>query len=320
MNANAKRRDRLIIAAVTLLALHFVLLTNLFWAMMTVQQDHGKWPLYPAHYEIELVTKDEFARLKDNSVREITFSDGRKFIKTPNWHPIMLDYYKPINNGEQYVRVTGNGSAVYADVLTTHSLAIAFVAIPAFVVCLWNLAIAVRRRYEAHDASLRIDKRAQPKEKLPPNDEGGSRSVAGSAAGVAKVQPVSPMSSRTMLGLALIIIGLALYGVIRVAWAPRDGIAPWIWGLYPIFTFTLIGLLAFRSRFSSAALIGAAVGCAIVLAVPFGVHWYTTFRVPPAGANIGVIFMFLLAPVILPFVGMLAGAIGSEVGRILNRT
>ncbi len=315
MKTLTKLRDPALIAAILLLAMNLLWILNLVWGAVLAAEHHStKWPLYPVSYDLEVITKDEFSQLSDRSVKEIQFANGRTFTRTANWHPILLEYYGPINDGDQFVKLAVNNDVIQ-DLRGTDALKLFIATIPTLVLCLWNLAIAVRRRVD--------DQRPTP---LAPQVEQSPKTSSNSPVvadkdGIVRVQVVMPFRifTRRTVSVASILTSCVLGGVIYAIWGRHGGLFALL-PLYVIAPTSLISLLALFTKRSSASLIGAAIGCAVIVGPPFALLIYDTyFAAPGGGANIGLGLMLFAAPIIAPVAGLMGGLIGAEVGRIVSR-
>ena len=319
MKPKEKRPDRSLLAAVLLLALQLLWLLNLIWgALLAGSYRSTQWPIHADRYELEVITQDEFEKLKDRSVREITFADGRKFVRTPDWHPLFLAYYKPIDDGERFVRLTVHDS-VFAELRNTDAVKLTIVTVPALVLSFWILAIAVRRRFE--DAAAVPLEQPATRHHEPAAEEIASSNVPPAVADsrqVAQVPRRASLLSRTAFGVGLIVLSLVLGVVVHMTWGQVGGLFGLL-SLYVIAPFSLIGLCAFITKRSTGALVGAAFGCFLVIAPTFGLLIYDTFFAPPTGANIGLGLLLIALPVIATFAGLMGALIGSELGRVLGR-
>jgi hypothetical protein len=66
--------------------------------------------LNPEHYNIDVLTQEDYAKLADQGNRPVTLSSGKTLTI---WDPLMPSKYKLVNNGSQYVRVTLRGTAPF---------------------------------------------------------------------------------------------------------------------------------------------------------------------------------------------------------------
>ncbi len=320
MKTRNKLRDPAIIAAILLLAMNLLWILNLVWgAVLMAEHRSTTWPLYPVSYDLEVISKDEFAQLSDRSVKEIQFANGRTFTRTANWHPKLLEYYGPINDGDQFVKLAVNNDVIQ-DLRGGDALKLFIATIPTLVLSLWNLAIAVRRRVDdEHPTVVRSQPSATAAEHQPQTTSDSS--MVTDKDGIVRVQLVMPFRifTRRTVGVASILISIALGVVIYVLWGRHGALFTFL-PLYVIVPMSSIGLLALFTKRSSGSLVGAAVGCIFVIAPPFAMLIYDTyFAAPGGGANIGLGLMLLAAPVIAPVAAVMGGLIGGEVGRIFSR-
>jgi hypothetical protein len=126
-----------------LAAFNMIVVLNLIstWIFVHFVHYHAQYtPLSPNDYLFELATKEDMVKLSDPSVKEITLSDGRYFVKAPGWHQLnMTQYYAPSVDGRWYVRVTTKGTAHFARRWTENILFVLMAALPALVLSIWNL-------------------------------------------------------------------------------------------------------------------------------------------------------------------------------------
>jgi hypothetical protein len=66
--------------------------------------------LSPEHYNIDVITQEDYTQLSDQENRPVKLSSGKTLTK---WDPLMPSKYKSVNNGSQYVLVTLRGTAPF---------------------------------------------------------------------------------------------------------------------------------------------------------------------------------------------------------------
>ncbi len=119
------------------------------WAMMAfLHRDAQARLLAPDHYQVQVVTADDYRRLADPANRVVTLSDGTTLEKAPIWDEIVLPNYKPVCEGRYYVLVTTTGTAHYLSYVGPQFLMIGFFAACGLLASLWNLSAP-----PAHDAA-----------------------------------------------------------------------------------------------------------------------------------------------------------------------
>ena len=81
--------------------------------MRFVNYDSQTSYLDPAHYNIEVITQEDYGLLADVEKKTVTLSSGKIFTKWDTWGPDMMTKYKPVDDSSQYVAVTLRGTAAF---------------------------------------------------------------------------------------------------------------------------------------------------------------------------------------------------------------
>ena len=108
------RNDRSVIQvalALSLMALLSIALQFIFSRFLHYDKQYRL--LHPDHYTAKLVTKDDFNQISDPNLRTINLANGSQFTKAdrPEWEEEMIPYYKAMDNGTYYIKVTTKGTA-----------------------------------------------------------------------------------------------------------------------------------------------------------------------------------------------------------------
>ena len=121
-----------------------LLLGSIFWAWIFMRFLHyeGQYrSLAPEHYDVEVVTADDYRLLADPAYPEVTLSGGTTTRKEPIWYEVVLPKYRPVRNGTYYVLVTTKGTAHFLPYIGGHFFMFGFLAACGLLVSLWNLKL-----------------------------------------------------------------------------------------------------------------------------------------------------------------------------------
>ncbi len=94
--------------------------------------------LKPEHYDVQVVTAEEYGELSDPEVRSVTLADGSTIIKAAAWDDNVSAGYKPTAT-DQYVLVTTKGTAHVIAYLEPYLVMFSFLAGCGFLASVWNL-------------------------------------------------------------------------------------------------------------------------------------------------------------------------------------
>jgi hypothetical protein len=94
--------------------------------------------LKPEHYDVQVVTAEEYGDLADPAVRIVTLADGSTISKAAAWDDIVPAGYKPTPT-KQYVLVTTKGTAHVIGYLERYLVMISFLAGCGFLASFWSL-------------------------------------------------------------------------------------------------------------------------------------------------------------------------------------
>lgn len=122
-NVLKTRSDRsVVIAALALSIMALFTIATQFAFSRFLHYDKQYRLLHPDHYNAELVTKADFDQIADPNIRTIALANGSQFIKAdrPEWEKEMTPYYKAMENGKFYIKITTKGTAHFLrDCFTT---------------------------------------------------------------------------------------------------------------------------------------------------------------------------------------------------------
>ena len=94
--------------------------------------------LNPAHYNVDVITQDDYQKLTDSEGQSISLSNGKIVSgRTEAWYSDVLPKYKPVNDSSSYVLVTVRGTAPFIHHWYSGVL-------PILIVCLLALAYVLR--------------------------------------------------------------------------------------------------------------------------------------------------------------------------------
>lgn len=88
--------------------------------------------LNPQHYNVDVVTQEDYKQLSSPENRSVKLSSGRLLKKADAWDSLTLPKYKSVNNGSQYVLVTLRGTAPFIHQWYSGVL-------PIFIICIVGL-------------------------------------------------------------------------------------------------------------------------------------------------------------------------------------
>ena len=94
--------------------------------------------LNPQHYNIDVITQEDYKQLSNPENRSVKLSSGNTVIMAEGWDSHVLPKYKPVNNGSQYVLVTLRGTAPFMRQWYSGVL-------PIFVVCIFGLFCGIKQ-------------------------------------------------------------------------------------------------------------------------------------------------------------------------------
>jgi len=95
--------------------------------------------LNPQHYNVEVITQEDYKQLSNPENRSVNLSNGTIKTKADIWDSHVLPKYKSVNNGSQYVLVTVRGTAPFIQQWYSGML-------PIFAVCVFALFCGIKGR------------------------------------------------------------------------------------------------------------------------------------------------------------------------------
>lgn len=95
--------------------------------------------LKPKHYDVQLVSSEEYGQLSDPTVRNVTLADGSTMSKSTAWDDNVPAGYKPTMAKDQYVLVTTKGTAHVIPYLEPYLVMFSFLACCGFLASVCNL-------------------------------------------------------------------------------------------------------------------------------------------------------------------------------------
>ena len=96
--------------------------------------------LNPQHYNIRVITQEDYKQLSNSENRSVKLSTGKTVTgRTQAWYSDVLPKYKSVNNGSQYVLVTLRGTAPFIHQWYSGVL-------PILVACIFVLFFNIKRR------------------------------------------------------------------------------------------------------------------------------------------------------------------------------
>jgi hypothetical protein len=102
--------------------------------------------LAPEHFDVQVVTADDYRRLSDPMNREVTLSDGTHIAKAPVWEEIVLPNYKATDDRRNYVLVMTRGTAHCLSYVEHDYLLFGLLAAWAVLLSFWNQRLLQRER------------------------------------------------------------------------------------------------------------------------------------------------------------------------------
>ena len=90
--------------------------------MRFVHYDSQYRLLNPEHYNVDVITQEDYQQLANPENRSVELTNGRTLKKSDMWDSHVLPKYKPVDEDSRYVLVTLRGTAPfmqqwYSDVL-----------------------------------------------------------------------------------------------------------------------------------------------------------------------------------------------------------
>jgi len=134
-------RASLLLAIFATLLCHIVIL-GAFARFVHKQAQHRI--LMPEHYDVQVVTADDYRRLADPAVRKLTLEDGSTIEKARVWDDVVLPGYKPTRDGGHYVLVTTLGTAHLLGYLEPPLLLLGIFAACGVIASGWNAKLLAR--------------------------------------------------------------------------------------------------------------------------------------------------------------------------------
>jgi hypothetical protein len=95
--------------------------------------------LEPKHYDMQVVTAEDYRQLSDPTVRNVTLADGSTLTKAAAWDDIVPAGYKPTATKAQYVLVKTKGTAHVIPYLEPYLVMFSFLAGCGVLASVWNL-------------------------------------------------------------------------------------------------------------------------------------------------------------------------------------
>lgn len=108
--------------------------------MQFVHYDSQYRLLDPKHYNVKVVSQEDYTRLSNPKNRTVKLSNGTSMTKGEIWDSRVLPKYKSVNDGEQYVLVTLRGTAPFVYYQWYPSV------VPIVVICVFGLFFGIRRK------------------------------------------------------------------------------------------------------------------------------------------------------------------------------
>ena len=97
----------------------------------------------PKHYNVEVITQDDYKKLSSSEGQSVTLSNDKTVSgRTEAWHSNVLPKYKPVNDSSSYVLVTVRGTAPFIHHWYSGIL-------PILVLCLLALFYGLRANKQA---------------------------------------------------------------------------------------------------------------------------------------------------------------------------
>jgi hypothetical protein len=81
--------------------------------MRFVHYDAQHRLLDPEHYNVKVITQDDYKQWSNPQNRSVELSNGSVITKADSWDESSLTSYKAVNNDSQYVEVTLKGTAAF---------------------------------------------------------------------------------------------------------------------------------------------------------------------------------------------------------------
>ena len=94
------------------ICLLFLIAINSFFTLFW-RYDSQNRLLDPQHYNIDVITQEDYKQLSDPENRTVKLSNGHTLTKSDTWDGFVLGKYKSVNNGSQYALVTIRGTAAF---------------------------------------------------------------------------------------------------------------------------------------------------------------------------------------------------------------
>ncbi len=100
--------------------------------------------LNPQHYNVDIITQEDYKQLSNPENRSVNLSNGKTKTKGDKWNSHVLPKYKSANNGSQYVLITVRGTAPFIH----HWYS---VVLPIFAVCIFALFCDIKGRKQTQN-------------------------------------------------------------------------------------------------------------------------------------------------------------------------
>lgn len=125
-----------------------------------------------------------------------------------------------------------------------------------------------------------------------------------------------PSLTRVVVSTLLAMLGMGL-SVWAYQWAGPEGPLLY-WGILPGAPFVLLAGLSLVPQLPLRTTIGACVGSAVAVAIPYGALMYASVHYAGGGASIGLGLLLLATPIFLPIAMLMGGFLGGRFGSLKN--
>jgi hypothetical protein len=125
-----------------LVAIFLLLLSSVWaaWGLMRFMHYRAQYrSLDPEHYQVQVLTAEDYRRLADPANRVVRLSDGSTIRKATSWDSVVLPKYKPANDGDFFVLVTTTGTAHILPYVRGYFGVFSFLAACGVAVGVWNI-------------------------------------------------------------------------------------------------------------------------------------------------------------------------------------
>jgi hypothetical protein len=110
-DASKGKRDSVLLVSFCTITIFMILINTAF--MRFWLYDSQNRLVKPEHYDVEIITREDHKQLANPENQTVKLSNGTTKTKGDVWDSLVLQHYKSVNNGSQYVRVTTRGTAAF---------------------------------------------------------------------------------------------------------------------------------------------------------------------------------------------------------------